>query len=103
MCAGDAGSVRDKGVWWEQWTNGGPRCVMGIQRELRGGAEGWALSELLCLWGLWVIRKTQRSSRPPPCAATKAARRSLPSLSHLLCWARLLSLLLSLLALSQLS
>lgn len=51
MCAGDAGSVRDKGVWWELWTNGGPRCVMGIQRELRGGAEGWALSELLCLWG----------------------------------------------------
>lgn len=83
----------------------GPRCVMGIQRELHGGAEGVGRSVSCSAWvirGLWVIRKTQRSSWPSPCAATKGARRSLPSLSYLLCWARLLPLLLSLLALSQL-
>ena len=39
---------------------------------------------------------------PLPFAATEGPRRSLPSLSYLLCWARLLSLLLNFLALSQL-
>lgn len=37
---------------------------------------------------------------PHPCTATEGPRRSLPLLSYLFCWARLLSLLLTLLALS---
>lgn len=57
----------------------------------------------LCCSGRGPLRPKGRASGPAvplPFAATEGPRRSLPSLSYLLCWARLLSLLLNFLALS---
>lgn len=104
VCAGD------QNVWETRVCGGNseqmvvPQCVMRMQSELHGTAEGVGHSgELPCLRGLLGHQEDPTARLAPPCAAPKGPRRSLPSLSYLLCWARLLlSLMLSLLALSQL-
>lgn len=65
-------------------------------RELQGGPGA------VLLWpgASQAKRKSQRPSSTPPLCGYGGPRRSLPSLSYLLCWARLLSLLLNFLALS---
>lgn len=100
-----------RGVWWgsvsTQWghsVDGGDTVSC-----CRGGTAGGTLGALLWVHcsgctGLGVVLEPSGSpSGPPvplPFTATGGPRRSPPSLSYLLCWARLLSLLLNFLALS---
>lgn len=77
------------------------RSVLGTQDAGQGQGHGGAQGCAALAWG--VLRPRGRASGPAvplPFAATEGPRRSLPSLSYLLCWARLLSLPLNFLTLS---
>lgn len=103
MCAGDTGCVTQTRVYRGNSEhmvgpvrNGGSSvsCMVGPS-----GVEPWGV----LLWPegfLGSIGRPNGPAVPHPFTATEGPRRSLPLLSYLLCWVCLLSLLLTLLALS---